>query len=439
MPRWLAGRVHSYVLEEDDVDKVETLPSYEEPKRQSSFLSFIRSASSKADDRVDEEDDRELDDDGRLLEPSASYVIPDIEVELIEPSASYVISDIKVEYGKSRDAISVLGVTQNMKSFDANSPSQDFVERSPSFGGSIMKSLSRGIQLVKSSSQGESILKSPSYMTSIQGSPSLRNEPSAIGFEEAIELEVQASSSGIANGDEPSVVTDKGGAEIAVPASPSRIAKGDEPSVVTDKGGDAIGLQATPSKIAKGDEPTIVGGDEPTIATDHDLGFEVEIKPTPNLAPPGTPDTIPEGKEEMSHASSLTDTAAGEPIPKHIGLQHKDKKHAKRISQLEYYRQREATKEKKPKKPGKNIFGLRRKGDPYCSDKTAAKKANRNFMGFRPRSTVEPCYKEKGRHPSSRVSKSSRSKTVKVSSRRAMLVLIALPSNQDYIYLSFSS
>lgn len=100
--------------------------------------------------------------------------------------------------------------------------------------------------------------------------------------------------------------------------------------------------------------------------------IEVETKPTSDTSKSEVDD-----KKEMSHASTITDSAAGKPSPK----RKKSLKSTKTVRQLEYCRQLGAAKETKL---GKNMLGLRLKGEPYHSQKSGARNTNKNFIGLRP-------------------------------------------------------
>ena len=198
----------------------------------------------------------------------------------------------------------------------------------------------------------------------IQAAPGIKQDLSGIGFEETT--------------------------GIAIQASPSRIARGDEPSVPNNKTTSAsngettrLGVQASPSRIERGDAPSVAA----TVVSDNDMGFEIEIKPTPNLLP------FPEGKEHQSNKCQdasksfeyATETSYSENIPKHVKVCCHKMKVVPGEYKKEFYRH--GNKSQKPKKPGKNVLGLRRNG--YGTfDKEAARKANRNFLGFpRPKPT----------------------------------------------------
>jgi hypothetical protein len=399
--------VRSYVLDAHDGGNVGEsalmVASFDEPRQKGSFMSDLVSIvsfegyDSDADERGDYENDYTAESDERLaaLEPSDSVEIPDIEVE----------------FGKSRDV--VISFPDGTKSCGdivlVKSPSRAgaSIGKSRSFLGSILKSPSRGesiqpstslnqepsglgldddddVMLVKSPSRAGarigksrsflgSILNSPSRGESIQPSTSLKQEPSGLGLAES--------------------------PGIAIQASPSQIAKGQEVKDGVNHQEDAmsIGIQASPSKIARGDDPTVI--------SDHGVGFEVEIKPTSCLLTPHS-DGDKKKEDMMSHTSTITHTAAAESIPSRIDVQTKGKG-TKNLSRLEYYRQLGAAKATKPKKPGRNIFGLRRKGDPYYSDKAAAKKANKAFLGLRPSSKVKPSYRPENQGNLSKLRKSS--------------------------------
>ena len=434
------GRVRSYVLDDNDgAASVESLASVEEPTKQtkadhdggnnveslaSSFEepqqkgSFIENLVSMVSSKVEDWDDTrgDVEDGYNKSECDERFAL--------EPSDSIVIPDIEVEYGKSRDAISFPDYIKPKvcdESIDevalVKSPSRGAsIGKSRSFLGSILKSQSRGesveaspsleqepsglgldneIVLVKSRSFGESksflgsISKRLSRGESTQASPSLYQQPS--GLEQTPGVGIQASSG-------PRLEETSG---VAIQASPIGIVKEDEAKgAANEQDAMSIGIQASPSKIARGDDPTVI--------SDQGVGFEVEIKPTSNLETPHHPEVENNKEEIMSHTSTITDTAAGESIPTRIDVQKKDLKPQKSISQLAYFRQLGAAKETKPKKPSKNIFGLRRKGDPYHSDKTAARQANRNFIGLRPSSKFKPYYGNKPEFNRSKVSKSSR-------------------------------
>jgi hypothetical protein len=327
----------------------------------------------------------------------------------------------------------------------------------------LVKSPSRaGGSISKSRSFLGSIFNSPSRGESLQPCTSLNQEPSGQGLDESPGIAIQASPSQIANGEEVKDAANhqEGNAmSIGIQASPSQIANGEEVKDATNhQEGNAmsIGIQASPSQIANGEEvkdaanhqegnamsigiqaspSKIARGDDPTAVSDHGVGFEVEIKPTSCLLTPHsdgdkkkedvmsptstindtaaprllTPHSDGDKKNEdlMSHTSTITDTAAGESIPLRIDVQTKGKG-TKNLSRLEYYRQLGAAKAtSKPKKPGRNIFGLRRKGDPYYSDRAAAKKANKAFIGLRPSSKVKPYYGPENQGNLSKLRKSS--------------------------------
>jgi hypothetical protein len=151
------------------------------------------------------------------------------------------------------------------------------------------------------------------------------------------------------------------------------VAMGDDPAIdIADQVASNVGVQAA----TKGDDRTIVNESD-------GMGYEVEIMPTSNLMAPLAEE------QENSLASTLTDSAAGEP---RIGTRKKGAKGTRMMSQLQYYRQLEAAKEMSRKRPGKNILGLRCKGDPHHSEKVATKMANMNLIGLRASSKVKQPY-----------------------------------------------
>jgi hypothetical protein len=304
----------------------------------------------------------------------------------------------------------------------------------------LVKSPSRaGARIGKSRSFLGSILNSPSRGESIQPSTSLKQEPSGLGLAESPGIAIQASPSQIAKGQEvkDGVNHQEDAMSIGIQASPSKIARGEEVKDAANHQEDAmsIGIQASPSKIARGDDPTVI--------SDHGVGFEVEIKPTSCLLTPHS-DGDKKKEDMMSHTSTITHTAAAESIPSRIDVQTKGKG-TKNLSRLEYYRQLGAAKATKPKKPGRNIFGLRRKGDPYYSDKAAAKKANKAFLGLRPISKVKPYYGPENQgnlsklRKSSGITKSTSNKDQGVSTRLpSCCIVYAMRIFPKYIFVLFS-